>query len=71
MACPKCGHKHFYAHQRCYVEVIVDDQNDVLGEADTYPTCIYEAESPYGPYVCTNCGTAYEELPRLYEERSW
>lgn len=64
MACPRCGHRYFIAHQVWYADVIVDDQNNVIGEADGYPGCIYETGRPYGPYVCVNCRAEYEELPR-------
>jgi DNA-directed RNA polymerase subunit RPC12/RpoP len=56
--CPQCGSQFFEATQRVYYRVVVDGNNDWernLGSDD--------AETPYGPYVCVDCGTEYDEIP--------
>ena len=53
----ECGNNKFYAHQRCYHDVIVDGNN--FFEEDV---SISVAETPYGTYTCTECGKQYEEL---------
>ena len=50
-----CGNDKFYAHQKCYHGIIVTGDNIFEREVD-----LYEAESPYGEYECTKCGTEYE-----------
>lgn len=52
-----CGNDRFFAHQVCYHDVIVDDNN--LFEEDDG---IYYCMTPYGPYTCTECGREYDEL---------
>lgn len=45
------------------MDVLVDENGDFLanlsGGADAN---IYEAEQPYGPFVCRRCGAEYEYL---------
>lgn len=60
-----CGCREFGAHMRCYHDVIVDPDNNYLGECAEGGTAIYEAEEPYGPYCCMNCGREYDELSDL------
>ena len=62
----KCGGNRFVAHQRVYVDVVVDGDNDFLENCgkDT-DDAIYESEKPYGPYTCLGCETVYDELPRF------
>lgn len=64
MKCPYCGGETFAAHQKCYIDVIVDGDNMFLsnlqeGGADK---SIYESEDPYGPYACLECGAEFDEL---------
>ena len=63
MKCKFCGGSEFVGHQRCYMDVLVDENGDFLanlsGGADAN---IYEAEQPYGPFVCRRCGAEYEYL---------
>lgn len=53
----KCGNTHFYAHQLCYHDVIVDNNGNWLEDEG-----IYESERPYGPFTCTVCYNKYDEL---------
>lgn len=55
-----CGNTRFSAHQRCYMDIIVDSNNDFIRNVG-----IYESDRAYGPYSCTACGTEYEELEEL------
>ena len=63
MKCKFCGGSEFVGHQRCYMDVLLDENGDFLanlsGGADAN---IYEAEQPYGPFVCRRCGAEYEYL---------
>lgn len=56
----ECGNKEFTASQKCYHTVKVDELGNFVENVD-----IFEAESPYGPFVCTNCGKSYENLDEL------
>lgn len=62
-----CGGTKFYAHQQLYVDVVVDGDNDFLGNAvdDNLSSSIGEAGKPYGPYTCVKCGREYDELHDL------
>lgn len=64
MAC-KCGGNRFVAHQRVYVDVVVDGDNYFLENCgkDT-DDAIYEAEDPYGPYTCLKCEKVDDDLPQ-------
>ena len=55
-----CGNTRFIAHQVCYHDVIVDNDNNFARNID-----IGEAENPYGPYICTVCDAEYENLDEL------
>ncbi|AOQ24573.1 hypothetical protein MTAT_19160 [Moorella thermoacetica] len=64
-SCPLCGSNKFIAHQVCYLDVVVDDNNHWLNNLyESASASIYEAGTPFGPYVCLNCGQEYEELPK-------
>jgi len=63
MKCKKCGGDRFSAHQACYLDVIVDDENNFLeNDAPSADAAIYESSKPYGPYTCKKCGTEVDEL---------
>ena len=69
----KCGSGTFNATQVCYVDVIVDGENnfirDLYGDDDGRDEDpVYDAEDPYGPYTCTKCGAEYNELNELITE---
>lgn len=57
MVC-NCGNGKFYAHQVCYHEIEVDEDNNFINDIE-----IIESNNPYGPYVCTKCKREYDELP--------
>ncbi len=56
----ECGSTRFTAHQICRHDVIVDSDNQYQRDDG-----IYDAERPYGPYICTQCNREYEELDEL------
>lgn len=62
-----CGCSNFYARQRLYVDVVVDGNNNFLGNGvdDNLSHSISESERPYGPYTCIRCGREYDELHDL------
>jgi len=53
----ECGYNEFYAHQRCYHDIKVNEHGDFISNVE-----IYESENPYGPFRCVNCGKEHEEL---------
>jgi rubredoxin len=55
-----CGNTRFMAHQLCRHDVVVDGSNNF--ERDDG---IYDSETPYGPYQCTQCNAEYDELNEL------
>jgi len=59
------GCSKFIARQRCYHDIIVDNDNNFI-QNDALPgqSSIYESEIPYGPYTCVKCGKEYDELPK-------
>ena len=59
-----CGNTEFYAHQRVYMHVVIDEHNVFVSTRDGSgePCGIYHADTPYGPYRCTKCGKEYEEI---------
>jgi ribosomal protein S27E len=61
LRCPNCKNtKRFIGHQRLYTDVIVDSSGQWIG--DPYDKIeIYEAENPYGPWTCTECGKVFDE----------
>ena len=67
-----CGGDEFLARQVAYTEVMVDSGNNFLSnapnhEGETDEVCILDANAPYGPYKCTDCGKEYDELSLLPE----
>ena len=58
-----CGNDTFYGNQLVRLEIIVDKDGCFESNIDDDATQnIYDAEKPYGPFVCTNCGKEYETL---------
>lgn len=63
-----CGNDKFYAHQACYLDVIVDGDNHFEDNAmKTAEESVYESDDPYGPYTCTKCGKEYDEVEDIPE----
>ncbi len=64
MKCPNCGNDRFYAHRVVHTDVIVDEDGDFLEDCPegVHPSEIYQANKPYGPYACTECGEEFAEL---------
>lgn len=58
----KCGGTEFTASQKCYHDIRVNGDNTFIKEIE-----ISQADSPYGPYTCTQCGAEYDELSMLAE----
>ncbi|MCP4914643.1 MAG: hypothetical protein GY909_16120 [Oligoflexia bacterium] len=58
--CTDCGCMEFSAHQVSRSNIVVDYNNEFISSGE-----LYDAEKPYGPYICTNsdCGKEYETLP--------
>ena len=68
MPCPECGNKEFNAHQKCRMDVVVDDQGDFIrNQNDDAAAAIYDSETPYGPFTCTECGNEFDPLPKVEE----
>lgn len=63
-ACPECGCTEFYARRRCTLDIKVDGDNEFLDgvHPDDVGADIYDAEDPFGPYECVECGAEYDEL---------
>lgn len=59
MKCEKCGHNRFYAHQKAYLLVIVDDDGHFYDNIGSHAEVI-EANDPYGPFECTKCGHSHD-----------
>lgn len=65
----RCGSTEFSAHQILRVDIIVDGDNQFIrnyNETDD-SLAIYDAETPYGPYVCNTCAQEYDELNHTIE----
>lgn len=60
----KCGCTRFYAHQVCRADIIVDQDNNFMGDLNGHIS-VYDAEEPYGPYTCEKCGAEYDSLDDL------
>ena len=59
----KCGCNRFYGHQLLRVDVICDEEGNYLEDiTDGLSAAIYDAEDPYGPFQCVECGAEYDEL---------
>lgn len=64
----KCGNTKFYAHQVCRLDVIVDGDNNFISNAsESGEASIYDSGNPYGPFICTKCGSVYDDLTDLPE----
>lgn len=61
--CPKCGGTRFYANQVQRCDVIVDGKNNWVENHGCY-----DAEDPFGPYTCVQCGKKFDSLDELSEE---
>ncbi len=59
MKCPICGGNRFIAHQLVRMDIVVDGDNNFESNIEGG---IYDSETPYGPYTCTNCGNEIDEL---------
>lgn len=65
MKCSVCDNEKFYAHQVCRVDIVVDGDNDFVENLisdKALGDSVYDSETPYGPYTCTECGEEFEEL---------
>lgn len=61
--CPNCGNTHFYAHQLLRMDVIVDTDGEFEESIqESGNMAIYDAEKPYGPFVCTRCGAEFDKI---------
>ena len=60
----RCGNDSFFAHQLMRHDVIVDAGGVFLKDQG-----VYDAEHPYGPFACTECGAEYDELEELDTRR--
>ena len=62
-----CGGTEFSAHQVVHVDVLIDIEtgffNGNIGGNIGANVC--EADDPYGPYTCMNCGFECDELSEL------
>ena len=58
----KCGNDKFYAHQRVYLEVIVDESGEFHSNLEDIAAAIYDSDRPYGQYTCTKCNAEYDTL---------
>ena len=61
----ECGNDKFVGHQICRVDVIVDEGNNFLENIVSdkeLGDSVYDSETPYGPYTCTECGAEYPDL---------
>ena len=62
MTC-KCGCNRFYAHQVVRMDVICDGDGEFADNLEVgVEAAIYDAETPYGPFQCVQCGAEYDEL---------
>lgn len=62
-SCVNCGGKEFSASQVVRVNVVVDIDNHFLrNESENMVNSVYDADNPYGPYTCINCGEEYVNL---------
>lgn len=63
MQCKFCGGTQFSGHQLCRMDVLVGEDGNFLsnlpGGAESN---IYDAERPYGPFICQGCGAEYDSL---------
>lgn len=59
----RCGSDEFNAHQLTRHDVIVDAAGAYKKDIG-----VYDAEYPYGPFTCTQCGAEFDELEALDEK---
>lgn len=60
-ACKKCGCREFYGHQLVRMDVICTGEGFERNIHEDISTDIYDAEKPYGPFSCVDCGEQYDE----------
>jgi len=61
----KCGNDKFIGHQILRVDIMVDEHGEFYGNINPNGKILnncYDAERPYGPFGCTECGKEYDEL---------
>lgn len=59
----KCGSKEFYATQRIYVEVVVDnDGNFIRNAKGTIEDSIEDADRITGSLICIKCDEYFKEI---------
>ena len=57
MKCPKCGNDQtFTAHQVSRHDIIIDSNGHFLEDKG-----IYDSETPYGPFSCTECDHEFDQ----------
>ena len=64
MICPHCGNQFWYATEREYHTIIVNENGDFCEDV----SCD-DVEIPYGPFSCTKCGYQREEIREERIER--
>lgn len=64
--CPDCGKNEFSANQVCRVNVVVDNLNNFIRNQDNnMESSVYDADNPFGPYSCMDCGFSFDEIDEL------
>ena len=58
----ECKNDKFNAHQKCRMDVIVNEHGEWEENTPDDASACYDSETPYGPFTCTKCGKVYEEL---------
>ena len=58
--CPECGNTQFFAKQKCYHDIVVSGNNTFIDNV-----AVSDADTPYGPYQCTECDKEFDELTEL------
>lgn len=66
----KCGNDKFYAHQRVYLEVIVDESGEFHSNLEDIAAAIYDSDRPYGQYTCTKCNAEYDSLTDAHNKEA-
>jgi len=64
-----CGNDEFKAHIGLTGDIIVNGQNNWIGQCGghTDNNSIYGSSKPFGPYICTVCKKEYDDLEELME----
>lgn len=58
-----CGNNKFIGHQIIRADVIVSENGDFDDNLECgLESAVYDAERPYGPFICTICGAEYDEV---------